>query len=72
MCEEWWRVSDIQWLCLIKDWKSHYERLLNVEFMWNKESLPDPKIGPTLYVTVEWFLKPLQKWKLVKQQDHLE
>ena len=34
----------------LKAWKSHYERLLNVEFMQNSDSLPDlkPKIGPPL------------------------
>ena len=35
----------------LKAWKSHYERLLNVEFMWNGNSLPilNLKIGPPLY-----------------------
>ena len=39
----------------LKAWKSHCERLLNVEFMWNCDSLPHlkPKIGPPLYITEE-------------------
>ena len=43
----------------LKAWKSHYERLLNIEFMWNSDSLPDlnRKLGPPLYITEE----PLQK-----------
>ena len=55
----------------------YYERLLNVEFMWNIDSLPDlnPKIGLPHYITEELISKAIAKMplqKLVKKQDHLE
>ena len=51
----------------LKAWKSHYERL-NVEFMWNSDSLPDlnPKIGPPLYITEEMISKAIAKMKTSK------
>ena len=52
----------------LKAWKSHYERLLNVEFMWNSDSLPDleKKIGPPLYITEEMISKAIAKMKTGK------
>ena len=52
----------------LKAWKSHYERLLNVEFLWDSESLPDlePKIGPPLYRTEEMISRPIAKMKTGK------
>ena len=52
----------------LKAWKSHYERLLNVEFMWNSGSLADlnPKIGPPLYITQEMISKTIAKIKTGK------
>ena len=52
----------------LKTWKTHYERLLNVEFMWNSDSLPDlrPKIGPPLYITEEMVSKVIAKIKTGK------
>ena len=51
-----------------KAWKSHYERLLNVEFMWNSDSLPNlnPKIGLPLYITEEMISKAIAKMKTGK------
>ena len=68
MCEEWWRVSHIQDSAKLKAWKSHYERPLNVEFMWNSDSLPDlnPKIGPRLYITEQMISKAIAKMKTGK------
>ena len=49
----------------LKAWKSHYERLLNVEFVWNSDSLPDlnPRIGPHLYITEQMISKAIAKMK---------
>ena len=51
----------------LKTWKSYYERLLNVEFMWNSNSLPDleQQIGPPLYIT-EMISKVIAKMKTGK------
>ena len=52
-------------------WKSHYERLLNVKFMWNSDSLPDlnPKIGPPLYITEDMISKAIAKMKTGKAAE---
>ena len=52
----------------LKAWKSHCERLLNVEFMWNSDSLPDlePKISPPLCTTEEMIPKAIAKMKTGK------
>ena len=49
----------------LKDWTSHYERLLNVEFVWDSNTLPElePKIGPPLYITEEMTSKVIAKMK---------
>ena len=46
-------------------WKAHYERLLNVEFDWDRESLQDqpPVQGPPINITVEMVAVALQKMK---------
>ena len=51
-----------------KAWKSHYERLINVEFMWNSDSVPDlnPKLGLPLYITEEMISKTIAKVKTDK------
>ena len=48
-----------------KAWKSHYERLINVEFLWDSDSLPDlePKTGSPLYITEEMISKDNAKMK---------
>ena len=63
--EGWLTYSDF---AKLKAWKSHYERLLNVEFMWYSDSLPDlnPKIGPPLYITEEVISKAIAKMKTGK------
>ena len=45
----------------LKAWKSHDERLLNVEFVRNIDPLPnlEPKIGPALYITEEMISKAI-------------
>ena len=52
----------------LKAWKSHHERLLNVEFKWNSDSLPYlyPKTGPPLYITEEMISKAIVKVKTGK------
>ena len=52
----------------LKARKSHYERLLNAEVMWNSDSLPDlePKIGLPLYITEEMISKAIAKMKAGK------
>ena len=52
----------------VKARKSYYERLLNVEFMWNSDSFSDlnPKIGPPLYITEEMISKAIAKMKTGK------
>ena len=49
-------------------WKSHYERLLNEEFLWDKESLSQaaPVQGPARIVTkdmVRWAMSKMKKGK---------
>ena len=46
----------------------YYERLLNVEFMWNSGSLPDldPKIVLPHYITEEMISKAIAKMKIGK------
>ena len=46
----------------------YYERLLNVEFMWNSDSLPDlnPKISLPHYITEEMISKAIAKTKIGK------
>ena len=48
-----------------KAWKSHYERLINVEFLRDSDSLPDlePKTGSPLYITEEMISKDNAKMK---------
>ena len=49
----------------LKVWKTHYEKLLNVEFPWDSESLPDiePVAGPPPSVSVEMIERALSKLK---------
>ena len=49
----------------VKARKSHYERLLNVELMWNSDPLLylNPKIDPPLYITEEMVSKAIVKMK---------
>ena len=49
----------------LKARKSHYERLLNVELMWNSDPLLylNPKIDPPLYITEEMVSKAIVKMK---------
>ena len=53
---------------ILNTWKSHYERLLNVEFMWSGDYLPDlgPKIGLPLYITDKMISKATAKMKTGK------
>ena len=46
-------------------WKEHYERLLNEEFSWDKESLvlEDPVFGPQLQIDRESVKSALAKMK---------
>ena len=46
-------------------WHQHYERLLNVEFPWDKENLPpfDPVQGPAVYITKEMVVGAVKKLK---------
>ena len=46
-------------------WKQHYERLLNVEFLWSEEdiSVADPVLGPPPLVTPEMVEKAIRKMK---------
>ena len=46
-----------------KAWKTYYERLLNVEFPWDSDSLPDePRIhGPPIYITFKMVVSALKK-----------
>ena len=52
----------------LKAWVEHYDRLLNVEFEWPRELLPEalPVVGPPPHVTVELVSKALKKMKLGK------
>ena len=52
----------------LKALKSHYKRLLNVEFLWNIDSFPDlnPKTGPPLYITEKMTSKTIAKMKTGK------
>ena len=52
----------------LKAWKSRYEILLNVEFVWNSDSLRElePKIGPPLYITEKTISKAIPKMKTGK------
>ena len=52
----------------LKASKSHYKRLLNVEFLWNIDSFPDlnPKTGPPLYITEKMTSKTIAKMKTGK------
>ena len=49
----------------LEAWITHYERLLNVEFSWDKANLPDetPVEGPPIVITVEMVAKALKKMK---------
>ena len=44
-------------------WKEHYERLLNVEFPWNPEDLPEKSlvVGPSEPITLEMVTKVISK-----------
>ena len=46
-------------------WKAHYERLLNVEFDWDRGSLQEqlPVQGPPISITVKMVADALQKMK---------
>ena len=49
-------------------WKEHYKKLLNVEFPWDRDSLPavDPIDGPPVLVTADMVSKAIGKMKLGK------
>ena len=53
---------------LKKAWREHYERLLNVEFEWDREGLdmPDPVLGPWPLVKEETVRKAVGKMKAGK------
>ena len=44
-------------------WKEHYERLLNIEFLWNQEDLSEesPVEGPSEPITLEMITMPITK-----------
>ena len=49
-------------------WHQHYERLLNVEFPWDRENLPhlQPVQGPAVCISREMVVsavKKLNKWQ---------
>ena len=52
----------------LKAWKSHYERLLNVKFLWDSDFLPnvESKIGSHLYITDEMISRAIAKMKTGK------
>ena len=45
-------------------WKRHYERLLNIEFLWS-QNLPhvDPVAGPAKFITPDYVMKSLKRMK---------
>ena len=49
-------------------WKQHYERLLNVEFEWNRNDLPvaNPVHGPPIHVSFEMVAEAVGKMKTKK------
>lgn len=51
-----------------KAWKEHYEKLLNVGFQWNHDSLPsaDPVPGPPILITIEMVIEAIIKMKCKK------
>mgnify|MGYP001792586292 CR=1 FL=1 len=50
-------------MMLRKFWKSHYQGILNEEFGWNKDSLPeiDPVQGPAIRIEKEMAIKAVNK-----------
>ena len=46
-------------------WKSHYEKLLNTEFDWNRDSLSEvhPVEGPAMQIKKEWVEEAIRKMK---------
>lgn len=51
-----------------KAWKAHYQRLLNEEFEWNKDSLTqvDPVHGPAIRIEKEMVVEAVNKMKTGK------
>ena len=52
----------------LRAWKTHYEKLLNLEFPWNSDTLTDepPVQGPPPYITVEMVTAALGHMKAGK------
>ena len=46
-------------------WKSHYEKLLNTEFHWDRDSLSEvhPVEGPAMQIKKEWVEEEIRKMK---------
>ena len=46
-------------------WQQHYQRLLNVEFPWNRDQLPtvEPVQGPPVYISEEMVLDAVKRAK---------
>ena len=46
-------------------WKSHYEKLLNTEFDWDRDSLSEvhPVEGPAMQIKKEWVEEAIRKMK---------
>ena len=46
-------------------WKSHYEKLLNTEFVWDRDSLSEvhPVEGPAMQTKKEWIEEAIRKMK---------
>ena len=49
----------------MRAWEQHYEKLCNIEFPWDEESLPaaDPVEGPPIYITLEMVAAAVKKLK---------
>ena len=48
-----------------KAWETHYFNILNVEFPWNKDDLPNEPVvqGPPLYITEDMIYKAISQMK---------
>ena len=49
----------------LKAWQSHYQKLLNIEFLWDTESLSEeaPVEGPAIKITSEMVSNAMSKMK---------
>ena len=52
----------------LKAWQLHYQKLLNVEFLWNDEP---PVEGPAIKITTEMVLMAINKTKSGKAAETL-